>query len=423
MRRIAVIAIAGLLIVGSLTAPVTAGERVPIPGGVFYFQSAATVHGGEAAWINPAGLGYVKADQTLAMVNLVDNGAGLSWGLAATGQGFGVAYRTLKQDGADDFKEYVFAGGFGLGDIYTGLSYRYFKDGPGIYGHRHYWNIGLLSHFGSFAAGAVFSNLNRGKVAGVRSQTEQRYSLAYRPMGPVATLSVDMMLSTAMSFNDADYYYQLEVNPVKGLYVSGLVDSHRNFEIGVHANLYKYFVGDRSGFSRKGKHTGSDAYVGFTSQRQPSLLPEPRRRLSVNVRGGLSENPPRPVFGASSTAFVELLTGIYRAADDPGIGEMVVSLDRLAIGFAQAQELRSAIQTFRAAGKDGDLSPGLSEQYRVLRRVGGGPSAHGAGSAVEPGGVAVGADVLRRDAGQAGPERGASAHRAVQDGGGGVYAP
>ncbi len=343
----------GLIIfIGLATAVTVTAQRIPPVRGVFYYQPASFGIGSQALWNNPAGLGRYHASGFQFMADISDGSYAKSWGAAVQADRMGVAYRYLhKPEG--NYKEYIFGAGLPVtAGIFLGGSYSYFSGAPGIYNKRHSWNLSLLSQSTpTFAWAAVFSNLNRSEVDGRNSEIEQRYSIAFRlPSYPV-TFAVDMMLSTRTKLSNAEYVYHLQTFPIPGLYIDANIDSHQNFEFGVRANLLKYFVGSQSDFSSGGHHRRTTTYAGATSLRQPTLLPEPGRRLNLSVSGSVPENPPRPVFGGHKTAFTEMITGVYRAAEDPSISEMAVSLKGLSLGFGQAQELREAILFFRSKGK------------------------------------------------------------------------
>ena len=328
-------------------------KRVSTPEGLFYYQPGATVFGAEALWTNPARLSMYNATAYELLADYYDGHIGRSWGYAVARDRFAIAYRYLDRPGEGVYKEFVWGGGFALpGGTELGLSYRYYNDGPGIYRHRHFWNLGLSGSYGPvFRWGAVFSNINRGRIDGERTETEMRYSLAYRPMGPNLTLAIDMQLSTGTRLSSADYMYHVEVKPIPGLYVYGAIDSDRNYELGFRTNLRQYFTGSRSRFARDGGGRGTTVFVGGTSLRQPSIIKDPVRRLAVGINGASAENPVRPVFGRAATPFSTVLTALYRAAGDPSIGEVSVDLNGLRLGFSQAQELREAIRYLRQRGK------------------------------------------------------------------------
>jgi len=340
------------LILPVILAASAVGERVPIPEGVFYYQPSASVFGLEAVWVNPAGLGHFYPGGFQLMADYKDDKFAENWGSAVCRERLSIAFRKLDNT-ETDFNEYVFAAGFPMGVKNTvGFSYRHFADGPGIYNNRHFWNIGLISrNFDKLSFSALWSNLNRGKIEGERTSMEQRYGLSYRPYGPKVTVSVDMFLSTENNIKEADYIYHAEYNPYPGLYVNAYVDSDKNFQIGFRTNLLKYFAGSKGGFNKHADHRGTTAFVGATAMKQASIIKEPARRLALGISGSTPENPPRPYWGHKATAFTTLVLGLYRAAADPLISEMVLDLKGLSLGLGQAQELREALKYFRNRGK------------------------------------------------------------------------
>jgi protease-4 len=328
-------------------------RRIPLPAEVFYFRPAATVFGSEAAWNNPAGLARSGMAGFQVMADYHAGDYAKSWGTAVYREGTVTAFRHIDNPEGTDYDEWLTAIGLRIGPTMAiGASYRYFREGPDAYNKRHFWNLGFASQTtGSLALAAVFSNLNRGRVDGVRSAIEQQYSVGYRPFGQMLTLSTDMFLSTNDNFDAADFRYHAELVATNGLYLSASFDSDRSFQIGVRANLLKYFIGSQSTFDKNGHDGRTTLFVGATNMKQPSLIREPKRCLDLSVNGRLSENPPQPVFGQKSTPFVTLIESVYRGAEDPTISTMKLSLDRLALGFGQAQELRDALAYFKSRGK------------------------------------------------------------------------
>jgi hypothetical protein len=62
-----------------LSISVGVAERVPEPPGVFYYQPASTVFGGEATWVNPAGLGKYKIGSFQFIGDYLDGSYFRSW--------------------------------------------------------------------------------------------------------------------------------------------------------------------------------------------------------------------------------------------------------------------------------------------------------------------------------------------------------
>ncbi len=328
-------------------------QRIPQPEGLFYYHPAASVYGDEAAWINPSILGWYRASSYQFITDYNNQSYGKSWGTVVARQNFAIATRHIDNPDGRDFNEYVLSAGLALGDPLTaGLSYRYFKDGPDNYNKRHYWNISFTTRQGGpLTLAALFSNLNRGRVNGDRTETEMRYSLAYRPINDKYTFAVDALFSTGQKFKDAEFIYHLSVNPLKGIFVDGFLTSEKDFQVGVRLNFLKYFTGWKSNYNKHGDHSYTSTYIGSTSIRQQSIISEKKRGLTMRISGSPGENPPNPVIGNSETPFALYILNIYRAADDPTIKELVLSLNGLSLGFGQAQELREALKYFRQNGK------------------------------------------------------------------------
>ncbi len=344
-------AIGLLMMAGILHAQ---GGRIATPEGVFYHQPAASVFGSEAVWVNPAGLGFFNPAGFQLMADYADGKFVRSWGFVTQADQLAIAYRSLDLGPDSSYKQWIYAGGLPIGtSMALGASYSYYSRGPGIYRKMHSWIVGFQSRGGGpFSWGGVVSNLNRAKTAdGRRSEIEQRYSIAYRPSGNKVTLAVDLFLSSRTRFKNGDVIYNLEFTPRDGLFINGHFDSHKNFGIGVRVNLVKYFAGTRSRFSRSGSTRGSTSFAGMTSLRQPSIVAQPQRTLSLGLSGSVPENPPQPLFGVKRLPFTTIVTSVYRAAEDPSIRELNVSLRDLKMGFGKAQELREALLACKRAHK------------------------------------------------------------------------
>ena len=327
-------------------------DRIVVPDGIFYYQPASSVFGPEANWNNPATLGKYRPTTYQLMADFSDNNTAKSWGLASSHDGFGFAYRYLHNPDGNSYRELVWSLGLDLGNAFEiGGSYRYFDDAPGAFNNRHFWNLGFAGDIGPLRWGIVLANLNRNHIYGVRTETETRYSLAYRPFGNRLTIAADALMSTKTRLPHADFVYHAEAIVSPGVFVNGYIDSHQNFQFGIRLNLLHHFTGSNSSLNSSGDHQRSTVFFGTTVARQESVIPIKPRRLHVSIRGSVPENPPRPVFGKQRSSFTHLILALYRAANDPSIGEMLLTLENVQIGFGRAQELRQAVEYFQSNGK------------------------------------------------------------------------
>ncbi|UCD17262.1 MAG: hypothetical protein JSV44_12565 [Candidatus Zixiibacteriota bacterium] len=245
-------------------------NRIGSPDGVFYHRFASSVYGPEAVWVNPAGLGLYK-DFTVQYVGEYCDGTFMeNWGLVTSEGGGAIGYRTRDDFLGDKLQEYIFAAGVGIGEgTFLGGSYRYLKEGPGIYNRRHFWNIGVIFRQNpKFSVAALFSNLNRGKVNGERTDIEQLYSLTYHQLNHRLLLSMEITLSTGQSLSGASYNYGVDIRPHPRIGVYFNRDNHDNFQFGVKIYLRRCFTGGQTRFGSAGDHLGSSLFGGFVYPRK-----------------------------------------------------------------------------------------------------------------------------------------------------------
>lgn len=354
MHKLRWLAIGFLVAAGQTTGLAQTVQRVIAPDDIFYFRPASSVFGSASIWTNPAGLGRYDAQEVQFIARWAESEFAESWGWAVEYEKLGVGYRVIRNAPYQSYKEWLFGAGVDLGRTSrVGLTYRYFGDGPDYFRHRHSWVIGFQEQgIGPVAFGAVWSNLNRGKVNGSRTETEQRYSIAFRPHGKMLTLSAEMQLSTKTKFRHADFIYHAEWQPKPGLAMTAQVNSERDVEVGVRFSAGFEFLGARARLRKDEDRPIGTLYSGISSLEQGSLRPgRSSRQLVVNLPAQVSENPARPVFGRKGTAFAEVLVSLNRAVADPRIRAVELNHYGTALGMARAQELRQAISALRKAGK------------------------------------------------------------------------
>lgn len=262
-----------LLSILGASVDIQAGERIPIPDGVYYHRFISSVDGPEAIWVNPALLGKYKTVTINYIAEIYESKLSENWGINITGDGIGIGYRRLDDFMGKRYDEYLFASGIQLGTIfYGGTSYRYIKNGADLYNRRHFWNIGLFFGTGTkFNYAAVFSNLNRGRVDGERTDVEQVYAISYQPSGEII-LSAELSLSTGQNLSQAKYNYGLEILPYQGVTVYANMYSGDGFEIGVRINVLKYFIGGQSRYGKDNDHAGTSLFGGYVFGRQDSII-------------------------------------------------------------------------------------------------------------------------------------------------------
>jgi len=252
-----------------------ASERIFVPDDVYYFRFASSVNSLEATWINPAALGLSHNIKVQYIGEMGVGALNKNWGYNLVGDGVGLAYRSMDNFMGEEYNEYIFGAGAGVGyKTYWGFSYRYIKSGPSIYNRRHFWNLGILYRPGNnYKIGIVFSNLNRGRVNGERTDFEQLYSLSYKPARSKITFSIDIALSSGQNLSKAGYNYGVEINAYRGLDIYGNIRDDNSFEIGFVLNLMKYFVGGQTRFDNNGIYRSTPVFVGYNTGLQHSFIP------------------------------------------------------------------------------------------------------------------------------------------------------
>ncbi len=354
MRSRTILCALGVMVIIS-SAGWAASPRAPIPEGVYFHRFAASVYGAEAVWTNPAALALYATPTVLFMFDYRDPGFGDDRGLTLSSQSVGYSYRKLSGLGiSQDYSEHIFALAHGgQSGLSTGVSYRLASSGPGIYNNRHFWNIGVIYRDKpGWTFGAVFSNLNRGRIAGQRSAMEQLYSLSVRPLSNASlTLSGELAVATTENLKQGEFRLGAEGEPMQGLKLYGSWSEGDNFELGVRVNFTRSFIGGQSRHDNTADVRSATSYLGYIADRQPSITPVKHRELLVGLSGRIEENPTQPVFGRRRIAFADYILALYRAAADESIGAVRLSIGPNSLSWGQTQEIKSALENLKNAGK------------------------------------------------------------------------
>lgn len=261
-----------ILMTIALALPLFANERVLTPEGVYYHRFVSSPAGPEAVWINPAFLGQFKVINSEYLGEYYAARFLNNWGSVVSGDGLGISYRHLENFMGSSYNEYIFALGAEINPgTFWGGSYKYIKDGPASYNKRHFWNIGVLINSSpQLTLGFLFSNLNRGRLEGHRTDFEQIYSFTYKILKDKISLSADISLSSGQSLSSAEWNYGIEAIAARGINIYANIDDSRKFQLGFKLIYDNYFVGNQSRYNSDGRHAGTTAYIGYTIQPQTS---------------------------------------------------------------------------------------------------------------------------------------------------------
>jgi hypothetical protein len=175
----------------------TSAQEIPLSAGLLFPDVPyAGVTGTEAVVLNPAAL-YINKPLGLQIYHTApkDKLAGDDAVLiSAAGLGFG--YQRLRRGMSEIVSRYDFALSSRLiKNIYTGLSYTYYKTALKPLDKSHSWNFSLLAHLNRFASvSAEVQNLNQQKYSGIKTDLGYRLSAALHPVGERVTIGGNLRL-------------------------------------------------------------------------------------------------------------------------------------------------------------------------------------------------------------------------------------
>jgi protease-4 len=241
--------------------------------------------------------------------------------------------------------------------VYFGASYSWWRR----ISHGGSWSVGLTGHpCRFFSLAAVLDDINEPQIEGVQQNTRYTFGVAARPMVDWLTVSADAGLYQTDSVqygDDINWNIRVDAEPVHGIHISGNyrpeTDLHEeSFGLGIGISPGFGRVGDYTEMDGDGKETGGVSYVQFSSGYQRSIF-EPRHRfVSMKLKGDYPEEKPGfRFFGPRKITFSELLKRIRRLERDPHVDGIHLTIGDISMSFAQYQELRAALVSFREAGK------------------------------------------------------------------------
>ncbi|RKX20197.1 MAG: signal peptide peptidase SppA [Candidatus Zixiibacteriota bacterium] len=319
-----------------------------------FSQSVATVNNVSAGMINPAGLApdyilglrYIHAFPDSSIKG--DNG----FILGMKGMLFSIQW--LKHTNDIFRRKYLLASGMRLfRNFYMGLSYAWFGGTSSeIYYKKNIYKIGLLYRPKPIISlGLVIDNLNRPKFA--EKTLERLYTLGVglRPLGSKFTFSIDGYLHEKDDLGEIESLFRLQIKPVPKIILAADYRTDGFFKVGLAYALNQAETGVSSRFSESDFLGGSFYYNQGPVTRTESIFSD-KRIGKVKIDNSLTEEVrARGFFRPRRVPLLRILENIQKATDDPGIVGLFLDIENFPLGFASAQELRSAITKFRASGK------------------------------------------------------------------------
>lgn len=210
------------------------------------------------------------------------------------------------------------------------------------------YDLGLLARPFNFLSVGLTIQDALGNAATGRSY---QLGAGFRPFGTRTTLTLDVPFvdGTPLDWNRVQPFFGLTAEIVDGTELSGQVAPDGTFRIGIGTHGLHYGAGAMSGTQ------GSSAFVRFVAERQSSWLSfhgveaatldlgeaVGAANRSVSLLGPLRAIPPH----------YPILRAVEDARRDPRIGALILKISPLRLGWADLEEVRAALQDFRASGK------------------------------------------------------------------------
>lgn len=314
----------------------------------------AAIAGSDALVLNPAAL-YLNQPLAVAGYHSFgkddfsgDNG----YLVSAAGLGFG--YQRLSLGLIDPVKRLDFAASSRIfRNLYTGISYTYYKSNWKDIDKAHSWNYSFLLHLGRTAAVSFQAeNINKHKFYGEESAVGYILSGAYRPFGELVTFGGNASLYSGQKVSDVDWRLSTRANIRKGLAVFAAIDNDGTFGAGLELQFGRVQVGGESFCDNDAKYTGSTLYGSLSAASREQLIRHYRSVLHVDLAGEIPEESIKPFFWKKAPQTVyQKLSKIEAARTDPQISGLFLTIRNPQIGWARLADFRDAMKDFRASGK------------------------------------------------------------------------
>ena len=240
--------------------------------------------------------------------------------------------------------------GFGAGYSFSRSDDRYFDNYKG-------WNAGLLFMplpFLSF--GAVIKDIN-GNIGGEKIDPSAVYSISIRPWNEYLTFSADCVKRKNSS---PDFSYSAELKWYKDISLVLKYGTDKSITAGltlpicfrngsgicITPDYYQSYRSETSDFKSAG------ISLNFKTRRNPMQISFYENYINLKISDNYTaEKEELKFFSKKEPSFQDLVRGIVKAGDDPGINGLIIEIDSSKFGMAQVQEIRDLLNRLRSNGK------------------------------------------------------------------------
>lgn len=303
---------------------------------------------------NPAWLGARSGAEALLLFPYTDSTTSEDMGLLVKLGSLGFAGEFVHND-LEFYNHYTLGQGFALGSgFYAGISHSWWR----VVDWQGSWNLGLgYRPLPYLSAGTAAFDLNQPNRDGVDVNPSYSLALALRPLGDRWTLSGDLLL-TKDGLHDygeeLDPHVRLEALPLDGIrLLADYYTDSKFFGIGISLALDNLAAGNFQLMDEDGKGRNGVGYLHLTSSRQANLLsPKSHQIVEITLGGKIYESKPSFLFfEPEGKTLHQLRQEIMRYAEDPRVDGLLITFENPEWGLAQVQQIRRALEEFKATGK------------------------------------------------------------------------
>jgi protease IV len=325
-----------------------------VEGADYLNESVATVDRCLSGLVNPAGLAQWSSMGLLYAHTFTDSSYKGDDGAMISSKGtfFGVEW--LNHTSGLFRRKYTLA----MGDkvfpnLYIGLSYSWFSSGSAIYHKVRDWKIGVIYRpHPAVSMGLVADRINEPKFSVFKQKRLYTPGLAIRPFGDKFTMSSDARWLEGDELTKLKSNVRLTAGSFHGVSFLGEYRSEGEWRLGMTFDFQTTRVGSQGKLRNEKDWAGGTYSMEVGMVRFGETVPVENRRGMLTLNDKITEETRKSsIFGGNQRSFFSVIDALHKGADDPRIKELIVRFDGIKMDFASAQELRSAISTFRANNK------------------------------------------------------------------------
>ncbi len=205
--------------------------------------------------------------------------------------------------------------------------------------------------------GAMVRNLNTPANTFVAFSREYTVGFGIRPLGERLSLGVDWVISERLSPALSRLQYTASVEPVRGIRVIGGFSHALQAGAPAFGQVALALDFEHFGYTQGVSFTATQAnfqFMGrFSADKYGTLIPAKKIAVvSLGDIGGSATSTLGSLLGVvNEDRYLKFIRFLDRAADDADLAAVVLKVEGASVGFARADEVRSAILRLRKSGK------------------------------------------------------------------------